>query len=50
VYFTYAAALGHAMIDRELYLPKSFGLPMCRWGQPGVKGYTHRVGSPCIRL
>jgi SRSO17 transposase len=36
VYLAYAGARGHAMIDRELYLPKSWTLDEQRCAQAGV--------------
>src|SRR5947209_8262833 len=36
VYLTYAAAAGHALIDRELYLPKSWTDDPARCASAGV--------------
>jgi hypothetical protein len=47
VYFAYAGARGHAMIDRELYLPKSWTTDPDRPDQAGVPGRDRVPDQAC---
>ncbi len=46
VYLTYAGARGHAMIDRELYLPRSWTSDPDRSPRPGFPTTSSSPPSP----
>lgn len=48
VYLTYAAARGHAMIDRELYLPRCWIDDPDRLEQAGVPGEVDFATKPAL--
>ncbi len=48
VYLTYASAKGHALIDRALYLPKSWTDDAERRGQAGVPGEVEFATKPAL--
>lgn len=48
VYLTYAATRGHAMIDRELYLPKSWTEPSDRCERAGVPEDSAFATKPAL--
>ncbi len=48
VYLTYAGARGHAMIDRELYLPKSWTTDPDRCTQAGVPADIEFATKPAL--
>ncbi len=48
VYLTYAGARGHAMIDRELYLPKSWTTNPDRLAQAGVPDDIEFLTKPAL--
>jgi SRSO17 transposase len=48
VYLTYAAARGHAMIDRELYLPRSWTTDPDRCERAGVPGDVEFLTKPAL--
>jgi SRSO17 transposase len=48
VYLTYAGARGHAMIDRELYLPKSWTTDPDRLAEAGVPADIEFLTKPAL--
>ena len=48
VYLTYAARAGHAMIDRELYLPKSWTAEPARCAAAGIPEDTAFATKPAL--
>jgi SRSO17 transposase len=48
VYLTYAGAAGHAMIDRELYLPKSWTEDPERLAEAGVPAHIAFLTKPAL--
>jgi SRSO17 transposase len=48
VYLTYASAAGHALIDRELYLPKSWAGDPQRCQQAGIPAGTPFTTKPAL--
>ena len=46
VYLTYAASAGHALIDRELYLPRSWGGDRVRRDAAGIPDGAGSRPSP----
>jgi SRSO17 transposase len=48
VYLTYAGARGHAMIDRELYLPKSWATDQERLVEAGVPADIEFLTKPAL--
>lgn len=50
VYLTYAAPSSHAMIDRELYLPKSWTNDPARCGAAGVPAEVEFATKPALAL
>jgi SRSO17 transposase len=48
VYLTYAARAGHAMIDRELYLPKSWTADPARCAAAGIPEDTAFATKPAL--
>lgn len=48
VYLTYAGLCGHAMIDRELYLPKSWTLDADRCAVAGVPDDVEFATKPAL--
>ena len=49
VYLTYAGAAGHAMIDRELYLPRSWTADPERLAEAGVPDDIEFATKPAWR-
>jgi SRSO17 transposase len=48
VYLTYATALGHALIDRELYLPHAWADAVDRREQAGVPAEVEFATKPAL--
>ncbi len=48
VYLTYAGAAGHAMIDRELYLPQSWTSDPERLAEAGVPADVEFATKPAL--
>jgi SRSO17 transposase len=48
VYLTYAGARGHAMIDRELYLPRSWTTNPDRLDEAGVPAHIEFLTKPAL--
>jgi SRSO17 transposase len=48
VYLTYAGRAGHAMIDRELYLPKSWATDPRRCATAGIPEEVEFTTTPAL--